>query len=341
MGVFSKRDFVIPDGGIDSVEKVTLGGVDQAVLIQAMDPSKPVLLFIHGGPCMPVPGVVSRGQDYAVSIATKELVKHFVVVFWDQRGAGKSFSKKTPAKTIRVEQFISDCKELIDLLTFRFRKKKVYLAGHSWGSIIGLSIASNYPEKLHAYVGISQILNWTDNDKRCFDWLKIKAQTAYDQKTLKKLEVLGQPPYVKTVKQWTDFRQLLLKYNSMIYETDEIKHPGMVGGLKLFLRSSDYTFKDIFDTFYSAYKLTYTKELVEDFAKIDLDKLDSLDVPVYFLHGKQDFHVSGEPVETFFKQLNAPAGKEMVWYENSSHMFHPEDAKKIEGFIINSVKADR
>ncbi|WP_153125073.1 hypothetical protein [Peribacillus tepidiphilus] len=104
-----KRDFTIADTGIDRVEMVTLGGLNQSILIQAEDPTKPVLLFVHGGPCMPVPGVVSRGQDYAVATTTKELVKHFVVVFWDQRGAGKSFDQNIPAKSMKVEQFINDC----------------------------------------------------------------------------------------------------------------------------------------------------------------------------------------------------------------------------------------
>ncbi|MEH7086792.1 alpha/beta hydrolase [Neobacillus drentensis] len=156
MGLFSKREFTIADEGIDLVDKITLGGVEHSVLIQGNDVTKPLLLFIHGGPCMPVPGVVSRGQDYAVSISTKELVKHFVVVFWDQRGAGKTYHKNTPKESFRVEQYIHDCHDLIDNLRSRFKKDKVYLAGHSWGTIIGLSIASRYPEKLHAYFGISK-----------------------------------------------------------------------------------------------------------------------------------------------------------------------------------------
>jgi pimeloyl-ACP methyl ester carboxylesterase len=332
-----KRDFVISATGLDVVEVITLGGVDQSILIQAEDVTKPVLLFVHGGPCMPVPGVVSRGQDYAVSTMTKELVKHFVVVFWDQRGAGKSYQKSAPPETFRVEQFFQDCIELIELLTNRFQRDKVYLAGHSWGSIIGLTVASRIPEKLHGYVGISQILNWSDNDLLCYQWVRTKAKNAHDQKTLKRLDDLGPPPYLE-LKKWTDFRRPLIKYNSMIYSSDVVRHPGMLGAFMIFLNSSEFSIKDIFHSFYSSYNLTYTQDLIEDFSKINLDALKRIEIPVAFLHGVHDFHVDGRPVEKFYQQLAAPLGKEMVWHEKSSHMFHPEDAREIEKFLIQFSK---
>ncbi|WP_064093335.1 alpha/beta hydrolase [Rossellomorea aquimaris] len=335
MGLFfKKKDFIIPSTGIDTVEKINLGGVEQSILIQAVDPSNPVLLFIHGGPCMPVPGVVSRGQDYAIATNTKKLVEHFVLVFWDQRGAGKSYSHTIPPQTIRVEQFISDGNELIGILKEKFTKEKIYLAAHSWGSMIGLSIASRYPEQLHAYIGISQLLSWTENDTHCYDWVKNKAEKSNDTKTLRKLEQIGKPPYVKNVKQWTSFRTILMKYKSMIYENETVKHPGMLGGLKLFLNSSDYTLKDIFNTFYRAYQLTYTQTLINDFANVNLNLIKKIEVPLYFLHGTHDFHVDGKPVKRFLEEVETTLDKEMYWFENSSHMFHPVDTQEIEDFLI-------
>jgi esterase/lipase len=48
--------------------------------------------------------------------------------------------------------------------------------------------------------------------------------------------------------------------------------------------------------------------------------------------------VDGRPVEKFYQELEAPFGKELVWYEKSSHMFHPEDAKEIEHYLIEFDK---
>lgn len=338
MVFMKKRDFTIPSTGIDSVETVLLGGVEQTILIQAADPTKPVLLFVHGGPCMPVPGVVSRGQDYAVAIATRELVQQFVVVFWDQRAAGKSYNPSIDSRSIRVNQFIDDCEELIDVLRNRFSQGKVYLAAHSWGTVIGLTVAERSPEKLYAYMGISQILNWTENDQFCYEWLYAKAKEIKNRKTLKVLEKIGKPPYTHNLQDWLEFRRLLVANNSMIYKSKTVKHPGMWGGVKMFLRSPDYSWKDMFHTFKSAYNLTYTKEIIADFAEINLNKIEKVEIPVFFFHGVRDIHLDWKPVELFVEKLEAVQGKEFILYPNSSHMFHPEEAKQIESYVINVKK---
>ena len=39
----------------------------------------------------------------------------------------------------------------------KVQQTKLFLAGHSWGSIIGLNIAHQYPKYIEAYIGIGQI----------------------------------------------------------------------------------------------------------------------------------------------------------------------------------------
>jgi len=69
-------------GSIASLEKVNLGGMDQRLLIRGNDSSNPILLWLHGGP--------GASQMPVARYFNGDLEQAFVVVHWDQRGAGKS-----------------------------------------------------------------------------------------------------------------------------------------------------------------------------------------------------------------------------------------------------------
>ena len=75
----------IISGSISTIEKVMLGGQEQYLIIRGADSSKPVMLFLHGGPGSP---------EFAfMNNTNRDIEKDFVMVYWEQRGAGKSYSK--------------------------------------------------------------------------------------------------------------------------------------------------------------------------------------------------------------------------------------------------------
>ncbi len=122
------------------------------------------MLFIHGGPSMPMPSVSCRGLDYVLITTTKELVKHFAIVYWDQRGTGKSYSNNIPKESINLKQFVSDGKEVVDYLRKHLNQDKIHLIGYSWGTVISLLLVYQYPEKFYSYTAFSQITKWAEND---------------------------------------------------------------------------------------------------------------------------------------------------------------------------------
>ncbi len=89
----------------------------------------------------------------------RDLEKNFNVVHWDQRLAGKSFKKAFDAKEIRVSQYLSDAQVVIEYLRQKFNQKQVLLAGHSWGSYLGILLASKHPDLFSAYIGIGQVVD--------------------------------------------------------------------------------------------------------------------------------------------------------------------------------------
>jgi pimeloyl-ACP methyl ester carboxylesterase len=103
-------------GSISIIEKITMGGEEQYLIIRGTDITKPVMLFLHGGPGSPEIAFIKKSN--------KAMENDFVMVYWEQRGAGKSFSTKLPVKSMNLKQFISDTKELSTYLAKRFNQEK-------------------------------------------------------------------------------------------------------------------------------------------------------------------------------------------------------------------------
>lgn len=286
---------------------------------------------------MPLPGVSAKGQDYTIVMNTRQLVKHFVVVFWDQRGTGKSYSKQISQDSMDIEQFIADAGELTDYLRRRFQQNKIFLAGHSWGTTIGLSLAARSPEKYYAYTGFSQMVSWTENDRLSLAWLKNEAKRRGNKKAIKELESIGQPPFRRNFKQWTVLRSWQRTFNTLIYSDALIKHPGFIRIIKDMIRSETYTLVDIFNSFYRGFKLAYSQRFIEQVEHYDFGAtVESVSVPVTFIHGVHDYQVHGSLVEQYYKKLRAPT-KKLIWASKSGHAFHPDDAKLNEQYLIQQL----
>ena len=160
-------------GSLASLEKVTLGGIDQWILIRAQDTSKPVLLFLHGGPG----GAVMPWVDLFQPV---QLEANFVVVHWDQRGAGKSYNQSLKAEDLSFDNFVSDTLELTDLLRERFDQGKIFLSGISWGSALGFLTLMENSDPFHAFIATSERVHWQRSQKLGFEWVKERAQEQND-----------------------------------------------------------------------------------------------------------------------------------------------------------------
>ena len=112
---------------------LSINGVKQWLLIRGVDRRKPVLLFVHGGPGSAHIGILRNFQ--------KELEKNFIVVQWDQRGAGLSGLESVPDETYNKEQFVADGLAVTQYLRERFKQDSIFLVGHSWGSGLGYILA--------------------------------------------------------------------------------------------------------------------------------------------------------------------------------------------------------
>ena len=182
----NKPEILYDSTGNEVEEKylMSLGGVKQYIEITGKSKNKPVLLFIHGGPGWP--------QTPQLRYFNSDLTKTFILATWDQRGCGKTYLNDSLAENLTLAQIVSDAHELTQFLKQTFKQKKIFLAGFSWGSNVGLTLAQKYPEDYLAYVGISQVVNMKSGMEVTQAWLAERAKERNDTATLKVLERLRQ-----------------------------------------------------------------------------------------------------------------------------------------------------
>lgn len=58
------------------------------------------------------------------------------MVYWDQRGAGLSYSSHMDKSTLTIDQYINDTIAVTNYLRERFGQDKIYLMAHSWGTYL-------------------------------------------------------------------------------------------------------------------------------------------------------------------------------------------------------------
>ncbi|HEV7690005.1 MAG TPA: alpha/beta hydrolase [Hyphomonadaceae bacterium] len=162
---------------------LTIGGIEQWVTMRGNDDRKPVLLLLHGGP-----GDVQS----AFASAYVPYERDFVLVQWDQRGAGRTFAKNGAAG-VSLEKLVADGIDLSQQLRARFPGHRLILMGHSWGTIIGSGMAQQRPELFDAYVGTGQVAAWADTVQWQFDFLKQRYRETGNAAELAKLEAIGKP----------------------------------------------------------------------------------------------------------------------------------------------------
>jgi proline iminopeptidase len=93
------------------------------------------LVVVHGGP--------SLNQDYLLPQLYK-LAENNLVIFYDQRGSGRSLETKLDEKYINIDQFVEDLETLRISLGF----DKFILMGHSWGGLLAMKYAVEHQENL-------------------------------------------------------------------------------------------------------------------------------------------------------------------------------------------------
>lgn len=318
------RKIVTPDG-IERLETVNINGADQWISVRSRDPRNPVLLVVHGGPgwvAMPTSWYFAQGWD-----------EYFTVVQWDQRGAGKSYDPDQPPEALTVDQMKQDLDGVIEWTRMQTNQNKIFLLSHSWGSVLGLDVARRHPDWLHAYIGVGQVIDMRESERRGWATAMAKARDAGNETAVAELQSIA--PYAEGQAPIPTSDLLLQRkwvnaYGGAAYNRPDSSFEGAAIAL-----SPDYTDQDV-KRVWEAQAIS-TQWLMPAIVETDMSMLAELEAPIFLLLGRHDTNVSASVAAEWFARLNAPH-KQLVWFEHSAHEVMVEEPGKTFLTLVNEVR---
>jgi pimeloyl-ACP methyl ester carboxylesterase len=283
---------------------VKIGGIDQWVTIRGEDRNNPVLFFIHGGPA----------ATYSIfSPLLRSWEKHFTIVQWDQRGAGKTFRKngKDGSGTITFDRLTLDGIEVAEHLLDHLDQEKLILVGSSVGSFIGTIMAKRRPDLFHAYVGTDQNVS-PESQKLSYQMTLDGLRAAGNTKGVKAVERIGPDPTRWSRKDFNQRNQWTIKAITTV--------PNMIMDIILpaMLSSPDHTIHDIIDIFKG---MNYSLNLLfDELLAFDVHKLGlRFELPFFIFQGDTDSVTPTAIAKEYFDEIETPY-KEFVLIKNAGHL---------------------
>lgn len=315
--VANARKIVTPNG-VERLEKVRIGGIDQWVSIRGADRRNPVLLYVHGGP-----GYVSIPMSWWF---TRGLEEYFTVVQWDQRATGKTYLLTDPATiapTLTRGRMIADTEEMAAWARKDLGKEKIFVLGHSWGSFLGLQLALHHPEWVYAYIGVCQLIDGPENERRGWRFAMDAARRERNAEAVRELEAVapyGAPGQIIPIKDILVERKWVGHYGGVMAYRHDNSADGDLAQL-----SPDYSDQEIAHI-WDGNKFA-TPYLLPEVVALDLTTINKLAVPLILFEGRHDRNVNSEVAAAWFDLVKAPE-KHLVWFEHSAHIPMTEEPGK-------------
>jgi pimeloyl-ACP methyl ester carboxylesterase len=275
---------------IEEALYVPLGGIDQWITIRSRNPKAPVLLWIHGGPTDIQSPMVSVYEPWT---------EGFTLVQWDQRGAGKTFRKNPgPASDVSLERIAQDGVELVEHLQKRLSVQRIILAGHSWGSLVGITMLQKRPELFDAFIGAGQVNSWRETVKWQYDYALQKAREAGDAAVVQELGTAGAPPHDNTGKYFAMRRRLAAYFPKVDVQWIEQEQ-------KLYESEPGATAEDI--KAYAAGGAFSASKLMPTIMSTDLaSTISTVDTRFCVIQGELDTFTPTALAHAFFDKVQAP-----------------------------------
>jgi pimeloyl-ACP methyl ester carboxylesterase len=308
-------------GSVATMIDAPIGGIEQRLWFRGMDVANPAVILLHGGP--------GASEAALFRHFNGDLERDFLMVYWEQRGAGRSYRGAIPPESMTIEQFVRDLDEVVELVRQRFDKQRVVLLGHSWGSAIGVLYAARHPEKVAAYVGVGQVADMREGERLSYEFALAQAERRGDRGALRALRKIGPPPH--TVDEMLTSRRWVERFGGSF-------HADLSTGSLIWaaLRTDEANLIDLIK--FGQGNRFSLNHLWNELRALDLDDtVTRLGVPVVCMLGRHDWQVPAVVAARYCERIEAP-WKRIVWFERSAH--HPpfEEPELFNRTLVEHLK---
>ncbi len=314
-------------GSVASLEPVMLGGQEQWILVRGQSVDNPVLLYLAGGP----------GQSdlpYA-RVLLQDLEQDFVVVGWDQRGAGKSYPALDPTETLTPDRAVADTAELTNVLRERFGEEKIYLLGESWGSTLAVLAAQSHPELYYAVVGSGQMVSQLETDRRLYDDVLAYAERTGEAGLARRMRGYGPPPYgdMYAYGEVMGLYEVLGEPYTPPQAYVERGTSAAIGPMGLL--ASEYSLIErpsVLRGLLDMFSVLYPQIQDVDFRR----DVPTLEVPLYILDGQHELKARRDLALEWFEQVQAPI-KRLYTFVAGGHSVAFENFEALHRVLVDTV----
>lgn len=316
---------------INVLENPVIGGIEQWLLIRGENISNPVLLLLQAGPGFPM---ICEADMLEKKL---NLEKYFTVVYWDQRGCGKSFSKNIPESSMNLNQMVMDTNEVTGYLQRKLNKKKIFMAGFSLGGTIALISASQHPENYLSVIIIGADIIMEDAERYAYDFAVSEAKRRKNKNALNQLRKIGEPPHAD-VKSFQTRVKWVTSFGGI--QANETYFSLFLKTIRNLFKSPFYSINDIINTIKG---INFSqKHLLPKLTSLNLfNILKTLETKLYFIQGKNDAAAPFNLANKYFEFLSAPKGKCFYTFNSSAHMPHLEEPEKFSDFLVREIRTNQ
>ncbi|MDE7334585.1 MAG: alpha/beta hydrolase [Lachnospiraceae bacterium] len=307
----AKKYSIKAEKGIQEAKYITIGEIKQYIQIRGQSISNPFIIMLHGGP----------GNNMAYySYRWQTLLEHkYTIVHWDQRGCGNTYYSNKNAQKPTLELLLTDLEALVTYICAEYKKEKVIIMGHSWGTFLGAVYSIKYPDKVEAYISIGQMLDFKKSEQisaqEAIRLANIAGNHQQTQELQQKLTlVMGFHKFDRQEAMYLlNFRQLKEKYLPAQY-------PKKMLSLRIF--SPYMTFRDFkwmiaFDKLVETNKEIYQELLLKELSLYNY-ALDYF-VPVIIIAGENDWTTPHTMALKYFEDISAPY-KKFITIKDAGHI---------------------